>query len=155
MQPCRCNPRKLNPDEPWSWLLGHFIQQHRIPTASVHLCWLQWYLQEDIRSLLPEALELVRNKLDVLRGVHLDGFERTQLDALQLDVRSTIPGLLCLLDWSTSLEQAPSIRSEWASIGAPHPWIAWMAHGEQMDHVPSRPMANGTNGTPKTVLQPG
>ena len=43
-------------------------------------------LQEDIRSLLPEALELIRNKLDVLRASHLDGFERTQLDALQLDV---------------------------------------------------------------------
>lgn len=44
-------------------------------------------VQEDIRSLLPEALELIRNKLDVLRASHLDGFERTQLDALQLDVR--------------------------------------------------------------------
>lgn len=44
-------------------------------------------VQEDIRSLLPEALELIRNKLDVLRSSHLDGFERTQLDALQLDVR--------------------------------------------------------------------
>jgi hypothetical protein len=48
-------------------------------------------LQEDIRSLLPEALELIRNKLDVLRASQLDGFESTQLDALQLDVRS--PGL--------------------------------------------------------------
>jgi hypothetical protein len=77
-----CNPRKLDPDEPWSWLLGQFIQQHRIPTASVHLCWLQWYLQ---------ALQHVKNKLDVLRtGVHLDSFERTQLDSLQIDVRSLL-----------------------------------------------------------------
>lgn len=86
-----CTPRKLNPDEPWSWLLGQLIAAHRIPAPSVHLCWLQWYLQPDIRSLLPEALELVRNKMDVLRGAHLDGFERTQLDALRLDVRHPAP----------------------------------------------------------------
>lgn len=86
-----CTPRKLNPDEPWSWLLGQLIAAHRIPAPSVHLCWLQWYLQPDIRSLLPEALELVRNKIDVLRGAHLDGFERTQLDALRLDVRNALP----------------------------------------------------------------
>jgi hypothetical protein len=84
-----CNPRKLNPEEPWSWLLGQFIAHHRIPASAVHLCWLQWYLQEDIRSLLPEALELIKNKLETLKStVQLDGFERTQLDALQLDVRA-------------------------------------------------------------------
>jgi hypothetical protein len=84
-----CSPRKLSPEEPWSWMLGQFIQQHRIPSPSVHLCWLQWYLQDDIRSLLPEALDLIKNKLDTLRmHLQLDGFERTQLDALQLDVRS-------------------------------------------------------------------
>lgn len=86
-----CTPRKLNPDEPWSWLLGQLIAAHRIPAPSVHLCWLQWYLQPDIRSLLPEALELVRNKMDVLRGAHLDSFERTQLDALRLEVRRRPP----------------------------------------------------------------
>ena len=85
-----CTPRKLNPDEPWSWLLGQLIAAHRIPAPSVHLCWLQWYLQPDIRSLLPEALELVRNKIDVLRGANLDSFERTQLDALRLDVRPAV-----------------------------------------------------------------
>lgn len=56
----------------------------------VSICYklmLMHTMQEDIRSLLPEALELIRNKLDVLRASHLDGFERTQLDALQLDVR--------------------------------------------------------------------
>ena len=91
-----CSPRKLNPDEPWSWLLGQFISQHRIPPPAVHLCWLQWYLQEDIRSLLPEALELIKNKLEVLKGtLALDGFERTQLDALQLDVRALL-GAVCL-----------------------------------------------------------
>jgi hypothetical protein len=83
-----CNPRKLNPDEPWSWLLGQFISHHRIPAPSVHLCWLQWYLQDDIRSLLPEALDMVRNKLETLKGtLQLGSFERTQLDGLQLDVR--------------------------------------------------------------------
>ena len=91
-----CSPRKLNPDEPWSWLLGQFIAQHRIPAASVHLCWLQWYLQDDIRSLLPEALDMVRSKVEVLKGtLQLGGFERTQLDGLQLDVRAppyTPPG---------------------------------------------------------------
>lgn len=54
-------------------------------------------MQEDIRSLLPEALELIRNKLDVLRSSHLDGFERTQLDALQLDVRLSHHSLLVVL----------------------------------------------------------
>jgi hypothetical protein len=84
-----CNPRKLNPDEPWSWLLGQFITQHRIPKPSMHLCWLQWYLQEDIRSLLPEALQLIKETLETVKqSLQLDGFERTQLDALQLDVRS-------------------------------------------------------------------
>lgn len=83
-----CNPRKLNPDEPWSWLIGQFVAQHRIPPPSMHLSWLQWYLQDDIRSLLPEALELIKAKLETLKStVQLDGFERTQLDALQLEAR--------------------------------------------------------------------
>jgi hypothetical protein len=55
---------------------------------------MQGFMQEDIRSLLPEALELIRNKLEVLRASHLDGFERTQLDALQLDVCLPHPGIL-------------------------------------------------------------
>ena len=90
LRSCNCGPRKLHLDQPWLWLMGDFIKHHTLQWSSVHLCWLQWYLRDDIVSRTPVLLRLVHEKLELVGRMDLEPCEQAQLDHLRMRVRAPI-----------------------------------------------------------------